>query len=57
LTYFCIDYCKLKAYVAERQGERDEMQDRYVIIENFLELIKGPSLDMLVFFDNYNSVL
>ncbi len=57
MTYFCIDYCKLKAYVAERQGERDEMQDRYVIIENFLELIKGPSLDMLVFFDNYNSVL
>ena len=43
---YVLDLLKLKGFVAERQGERDEMNDRHVIIENFLELIKEPSNEM-----------
>lgn len=31
---------KLKGYFAERQGERESMQDRHIIIEDFSKYLK-----------------
>ena len=48
---FCLKHAfsellKLKAYSAERKGERDEMQDKHVIIENFMPFVKELSSEM-----------
>uniref|UniRef100_A0A8C4QZM1 PPM-type phosphatase domain-containing protein n=1 Tax=Eptatretus burgeri TaxID=7764 RepID=A0A8C4QZM1_EPTBU len=37
------DFLSLKGYVAERKGERDEMQDAYVILDDFVaDFISTP---------------
>jgi hypothetical protein len=46
---FLADNIKAKGFAAERKGEREEMQDRHVIIDNFLSLLKDVSTEM---FDN-----
>ena len=35
-----------KAFSAERQGERDSMQDRHVIIEDFKAFLSDPPSDL-----------
>jgi hypothetical protein len=37
---------KIKGFAAEQKGEREEMQDRHVIIDNFLSLLEDVSPEM-----------
>lgn len=30
-----VNHCKLKAYIGERRGEREDMQDAHTIIDDF----------------------
>ena len=41
-TFFA-DIFSLHGFFAERQGEREEMQDSHVIIDNFLPLVPQAS--------------
>jgi hypothetical protein len=45
-NYILEVHYKLKGFVAERKGEREDMQDAHVIIDDYLPLLENPPENM-----------